>query len=143
MQGRENFPLVIGYPAPVQFYLALHQKGESNMTRDLFKPSHTKRKMPWNEALPVFNELSRLIGGGLNGVDHAIGLSSGNFNRYKADKEITLVSYNAMKGVLADIKKPAPVEVCPFDKDDLTELLVLAATNSRTELVVKIAKVLG
>lgn len=105
--------------------------------------AHSKKKVTWEAALPAINELLGLTGGGLNSVDHAVGLSSGNFLRYQKDGEVTMVSYNAVKGVIAKLKKPAPVEVCPFDKDDLTELLVLAATNSRTELVVKIAKVLG
>ena len=110
------------------------------MTKDLFKPMHTKKKITWKEAEPVYNELSRLIGGGLNGVDNAIGLSSGNFNRYKSTNEITVVSYNAMKGVLSDIKKPKPAEVCLFSKQDLTKLLVMVAQNGGdSDLIITIA----
>ena len=82
----------------------------------------------------------------MNGVDHAIGLSSGNFTRYIKEGEITLISFNAMKGALADHQVPEAGDVCPFNREDLTRLLVMVADNDgqdSKDLIIKIAKALG
>ena len=102
-------------------------------------PNRTRVKTDKTQWKPVLDEIQQVLQQDST-VARRLGISLGSLQGYCNDiREMPLTTFMALKALNNDLNKSSKQEA-PFNNGDLAELIMLAAKNGNTRLLMKLAK---